>query len=290
MAFISVLLSLFIERFLGSMESLRRLDWFDALSRWLRSHLPENTLWDGPLGVLLLMGSQVLGVTLLSYFISGFWLPLGFVFSVFVLLYCYGPRDLESEIEAFIDARERDDEESAEWHAESLLGDDRPGNSHALTRSMMEHIFVETNERLLGVIFWFVVLGPTGAILYRLSCQAKFSQRDDTDHFSESVRHLHDILAWVPARICALSYALSGSFEDAFLAWRQNSSEYADLTRGILISTGFAALQKEHWKGAEDDHPEMSTEDIRATLTLVQRTQLVCLAILAFFTLAGWLS
>ena len=197
---------------------------------------------------------------------------------------------LEAEVEAFVDARERGDEESAEWHAASLLGDDRPENSHALTRSLMEHIFVETNERLLGVIFWFVILGPAGAILYRLSCQAKFIQRDNSGDFALSVRHLHDILAWVPARICALGYALSGSFEDAILTWRKEAPEYSDVTRGVLMSAGFGALQKERWNGSDETHPEMSTENIKETMTLIKRTQLVCLAIMALFTLAGWLS
>jgi membrane protein required for beta-lactamase induction len=289
MAFISVLISLFIERLLGSMESMRRFGWFEAYGRWLRRHLPESGPWDGPLGVLILMGAPVLAVTLLSYFISGIWLPLGFIFAVFMLLYSYGPRDLEAEVEAFVDARERGDEESAEWYAASLLEGDRPENSHALMRTLMEHIFVETNERLLGVIFWFVVLGPTGAILYRLSCQEKFNQRDHDDGFAVSVRHLHDILAWVPARICALGYALGGSFEDAIFAWRKESDDWSDHTRGVLISSGFGALQKDRWNGAEKAHPEMSTEDIKATVTLVKRTQLVCLAILALLTLAGWL-
>ena len=289
MAFISVLISLFAERFLGSMESMRRFDWFDTYCRWLRRHLPESTPWEGPFGVLLLMSAPVLGVTLFGYFVGELWLPLGFVFSVLMLLYCYGPRDLEAEVEAFVDARERGDEESAEWHADSLLGDDRPENSHALTVTMMEHIFVETNERLLGVIFWFVVLGPTGAILYRLSCLEKFNQRQHTDGFAVSVRHLHDILAWVPARICALGYALSGSFEDSIFAWRKEASAYSDATRGVLISSGFGALQKERHNDSEDPHPDISNEDINATMTLFKRTQLVCLAFLALLTLAGWL-
>lgn len=290
MALISVLISLFIERLLGSMESMRRFGWFDALCRWLRSNLPKSTPWDGPLGVLLLVGTPVLSVTLASYIVGEIWLPLGFIFSVFVLLYCYGPRDLEADIEAFVDARERGDEASAEWHAASLLAGDVPKNADALTHKLMEHIFVETNERLLGVVFWFVVLGPTGAILYRLSCQAKLSQRDHDDGFAVSVRHLHDILAWLPARICAFGYALGGSFEDAILAWRKESADWSDYTHGVLISTGFGALQKERRNDAEKIHPETSIEDIKATVTLVKRTQLVCLAILALLTLAGWLS
>ena len=60
---------------------------------------------------------------------------------------------------------------------------------------------------------------------------------------------LHGILAWIPARLAALSYALAGSFEDAVGNWRSAvdsaGAGVLDRAEGLLARVGKGSLQAE---------------------------------------------
>jgi len=189
MALIAILLSILIERFLGSLEEMRRFNWFDALLAWVRGFS-----WsDGAGGTAVAVGVPVLAVMLAAHLLNALWWPLAFLFALLVLIYSLGPKDLEAQVEAFLDARERGDDESAWLHARDLLGDAEVTNARELTRAMVEAVLVEANERFLGVFFWFVVLGPAGALLYRLSYQLSCGVDGDSD-FAVAARRLHYLL------------------------------------------------------------------------------------------------
>jgi AmpE protein len=287
MALIAILLVLTLERLLGAMEGLRNYRWFDRWSGWVRGQLPAEAPWQGVVGLIILLLPPLLAGYLIIHLVAGLWAPIFFLFSVVVLLYCLGPRDLEAEAEAFIAARERDDEESAMWHATVLIGKDLPNNSHALTRQITENILTEANSRLLAVIFWFLVFGPFGAVLYRLAALVRTDEKEEAG-LAEAARKLMWLLDWIPARLCALGYALSGNFVDAIQGWRETAASYRDTNHGVMIATGLGALG--HVDSSSDDEevvPEHETVRINETLALVRRMMLVYLVILALLTLAG---
>ncbi len=288
MALIVVLISLVVERLLGSMEELRRFGWFVAYTRWAASRMARYSWFNGPLGTLLILLPLLVPVFAINYYLNGLWLLFGMVFSVFILLYCYGPRDLEAEVEAFVDARSRGDEESACWHAAELIGsDDEVDSSAELTKQIMENIFIEANERLLAVVFWFVVLGPGGALLYRLSSLIRAETADEGDNgVMEAGVRLHLLLAWLPARLCAIAYALAGSFVEAMHDWRQVKGSWFENSRKVLIVSGFGALRI---KPDEIEDDSRACEQVNESMALVRRAVLVFLSLIALFTLAGWM-
>jgi membrane protein required for beta-lactamase induction len=284
MSLIAILLSLVLERLLGSMEELRRFDWFLAYHHWLAPRLARFHSLNGSLGLLLLLLPLIVPVVVLDHYLSGLWQLLSLPFAVLILLYCFGPRDLEAEVEAFVDARSRGDEESACWHAAELLGDGEVTNSGGLTRRIMENIFVEANERLLAIVCWFVLLGPGGALLYRLSAQLPVAEGEDG--IGEAGRRLHLLLAWLPARLCSIAYALAGSFVEAFHGWRSVNLEWSESSRVLLIASGFGALRVEPGEIEDDSH---ACEQVNESIALVRRAVLVFLALLALATLIGWM-
>ncbi|MDH5785750.1 MAG: regulatory signaling modulator protein AmpE [Chromatiales bacterium] len=287
MALIIILISLAIERFLGSMEELRRSGWFIAYSRWASARLAQYESLNGPVGLLLILLPLIVPVMLLVHYLSGIWLLVGVPFSILVLLYCFGPRDLEAEVEAFVDARRRGDEESACWHANVLLGEeDEVDNSAELTKNIMENIFVEANERLLAVIFWFVMLGPAGALLYRLSSLIAPAEGEEPEGVVEAGMRLHQLLVWVPARFCAIAYALAGSFVEALHNWRQVECHWYLSSRQVLIAAGFGALRMDISEIEEDS---TACDQIIEAMAMVRRAVLVSLSIIAMLTLAGWM-
>lgn len=284
MALIAILLGIFLERFLGSLEEMRRFSWLDLLAQQVR----RQPWADGPAGVAAVVLVPVLAVLLLGALFSAIGWPLFFLFAVLVLLYSFGPRDLEAEVEAFLDARERGDEESAMLYAGDLLGSTSVDNSRKLTRAMLETMLAEANERFFGVVLWFIVLGPVGALLYRVSALMQRSTAAEQSAFAGAARRLHHILAWLPARLAALGYALSGNFVDAMHYWREEAPKWLEDSRFILVASGFGALRYQPVDD-EDVPADLAEEDsyIREALALIRRAALVWLAVLAIFTLAG---
>lgn len=289
MFLIAILLSLIAERFLGSMAELRRFEWFRRYTGFVKRGLSNLPYLNGPVLVLLLLVPVLVITALIDYYLSNLWFLFGLAFAMVVLLFSFGPTDLEAEVEAFVDARERGDEESAIWHAGELLGSDLPTHSAQLTRRIMENILVEANERLLAVVFWFVLLGPAGALLFRLAQQLVKEEGENGDDFAEAARRLHHLLAWVPARVCVLAYALAGSFVESIHAWRTEPSAWPESTRRVLIAAGLGALRYEDGE-IEEGNDKQNLDMVNETLSLVRRAVLVFISMIALLTLAGWMA
>jgi len=286
MALITVLLSLLIEHYLGTLEEFRRYRWFTEFTDRVRAALPER-LADSPLAVALVLGLPTLVVLVLAAALAETWLVLGLGFGLLVLLYSFGPQDLEARVEAWLEARERDDEESARWHVAEILGADMPEDPQQIARTVMETALVEMHERLLAVVFWFVAFGPAGALLYRLAALLRNRTRNDDSAFAEWAARVHYALGWIPARLTALGYAAAGSFVDALQYWREEAGKWRDVNRGVLIAAGLGALQ---YGAVESAGKEAELDDMRATIALLRRTLVVWVAALAVITLAGWTS
>lgn len=288
MSLIAILISLLIERFLGSLESLRSFGWLQRYSRWLLAKLPENS-WRGPLAVILILAGPTALVVLLGYALDDLAWLLGFIFSIVVLLYSIGPKDLEAEVEAYVDAMERGDDESANWHASELLCETVEHDNATKNRLIMECILYQAHERLLGVLFWFVLLGPMGALLFRLCSQLRDNQHDSDDDFHAAIERMHHILAWLPVRITALAYALGGSFVEAMHQWREEADSWDDRNRGVLVTAGLGAMRYDSSAdlGAEAESNDCKTALIGETMALARRAVLVFLMMLALLILSG---
>ncbi|MCW8828651.1 MAG: regulatory signaling modulator protein AmpE [Gammaproteobacteria bacterium] len=289
MALIAIIISLVAERFLGSMEEFRRFGWFRRYAGWLLPRLSPYRYLNGPAGVILLLLIPLGVVSAVDYYLGQWWVVLSLLFSVLVLLFSFGPTDLEAEVEAYIDARERGDEESACWHASELLGEEPPEGAGVLARRIIENTLVEANERVLAILLWFLLLGPAGALMYRLTSQLElYTTRHGGEALAEPVQRLHAILAWLPGRICAFSYALAGSFVDALQAWGRQQESWHENNRAVLIASGLGALG--YHEGDETAEQEGDSEVVHETLDLVRRAVLVFLSVIALFTLAGWMA
>ncbi len=291
MELIAILLSLVVERFLGTMEEFRRFDWFRRYSGWLLARLSSVQGANGPLGILLILLVPVVLVLVAEYYLTHWWIVLGLAFSVLVLLFSFGPHDLEAQVEAYVEAEERDDQESALEHAAVLLGENTAGAEGERTRRIIETSLVEANERMFAVLIWFLVLGPTGAVLYRLTSQlANNTWNEEQAGIATAAQRLHAILDWPSSRLCALAYAFAGSFVDALHAWRiqERQDDWEEGSHLVLIASGMGALG--YIPGEEEDGHEHDISLLHETLALIRRAVVVFLGIAALFTLAGWMS
>jgi len=292
MVLIAILIALGAERLFPTLYTLRRFDWLGGFSSWLRPRL--GALGKGASGVLLVIGSLVL-LTGLAWFLlfQLHWL-LGFAFSVTVLLLCLGPIYLDDQVELYLQAREGGDAEAAHQAASDLLHAQVSGPSFQLNRAVTESILVQANERLFAVLFWFAVLPPFGAALYRLSLVLRqaTTKSQEKSEFSQAAVTLQAILDWVPARLVALGYATTGSFIDALSHWRSSRADWVgkwDVSNtGTLVSSGIGALRLHEETTPAPEDVQAEIHEIKSAQALVWRTLVMWIVIIALMVLVGW--
>lgn len=296
MSVLALLLALLLERGLTHLFHLRE-------PRWLDAYFDRVTRLLGSAGGVSLAGSvlavllPVLPVAIVDYALGSHLLGLPqFAFAVLVLLLSFGPRDLRDEVDEYVTALERGERDDALRLAGELLEGDAASRGAGRREAVEEAIFVQANNRIFGVIFWFMVLGPAGAWAFRVSDlmrrRAAFeaARRGDAaipvDHRASAL--LHGLLAWIPARLAAGAYALAGSFEDAVGSWRiavdRAAEGLLDRTENLLARVGTASLQPS-LAGLAPAVLDVATA--RGAWRIVRRAAWIWLAAVALLVLAG---
>ena len=297
MSVLALLLALVLERGLTRLFHLREPRWLDA---WFDRASRALGRGGGGVGLagaaltLLLPVLPVLAVDLaLGSRLHG--LP-HFAFAVVVLLLSLGPRDLRDEVDDYVAALERGDRDEAGRRANELLEGDAASRGAGRRDAVEEAIFVQANNRIFGVIFWFMVLGPAGAWAFRVSDlmrrRAAFEAARSGDRATKARGSapalLHGLLAWIPARLAAFAYALAGSFEDAVGSWHiavdRAAEGLLDRTEDLLARVGKASLQP-GLAGLEPAALDVATAS--GAWRIVRRAAWLWLAVVALLVLAG---
>ncbi len=286
MNLISILIALAVETFYRPIQEWRRYNWFYRYADMLYKRLQGQGWRDGPLGVILIVGSVVFGVWLLNAMLDGVAAFFSFLFGIVVLIYTIGPRDLEEEVEEFQAAVARGDYEAGEIYATRILGYDVSGSPTEAVRQVKEGLVIEANSRLFGILLWFMLLGPVGAALFRLSCELKSQTSQLESGYAAAAHDLYRIMIWLPARLVVLGFALAGSFVDTVSMWKSFADIWRVDSEALLIESGLGAIS--HEPHTEDEVVTADLEAVAQIMALIKRTLLVWLAALALLTLTGW--
>lgn len=298
MTLIAILLSLILERTVEAMRDYRRFDWFDRYTDKVLSWIKDYKL-SGPVSVLLVMLMPVVAVIILNIIFHDALLGLlSLAFSVVVLFICLGPKDLDSQIDTFLEAWKDENEDASREAAEDILEGAPPESLKSLQQEMVEKILLASNDRLLAPIFWFTVFsvmgsGPLGVVLYRLAYNLNRRFADNDSPFSEAAKRLHDILAWLPAHMVALAFAMAGSFVDAIHAWRERKSAWRDDwqagVEATILAGGLGALQMHDVNSDAEVTAADVHESVSSAKGLVLRALVISIVLIALITLFGGL-
>jgi membrane protein required for beta-lactamase induction len=297
MTLIAILVSLAISRTVAAVHGWRRLAWFVDFAGWAHARMRAVSVWNGPAGVFAIVAPVVFVTGWLYGTLSG-WLGLfGFLFAVLVLAISIGPDDVDKQVEQLLDAWERDDGTAAEHRLAALTSGIAAADAprEAL---VVDQLLAATSTQLLGILFWFTVLGPMGAIVYRLSSMLVGLARTwdaGWRPFTDAAEVLHGVLDWLPARLTALGYAITGSFVDALHLWRNvgvaASGDWVANNRAVVIASGRGALQLDTAPpdiAADESAREFWFGQLTSAQALTRRTVVLWLAMIAILTLAGW--
>jgi membrane protein required for beta-lactamase induction len=296
MTLIAVVLALLLERALARVLHLREAGWVGGYYCWLRGRIAASgaavQAVGSVAGLLILVLPVALGAVALDR-----WLPslTWVIFAAIVLVFSLGPRDLDEELEDYIAAEAAGDSDRARAAAAVIIEHDAAQRREARAASVEEAAFVQANNRVFGVLFWFVLLGPTGlgpvaAWLFRSSDLLRRAAIADPARLpavAGCFERIHFALAWLPARLVALSYALAGSFEEA----RREMGRRVDavgrmMERNdlLLVLAGRGALAKINATEVAVAAPA------QAALRLVRRTLLIWLTVIALLSLGAWVA
>jgi adenosylcobinamide-phosphate synthase len=111
-----------------------------------------------------------------------------------------------------------------------------------VVRLAIEEALLAAHRHVFGVLLWYVLLpGPSGAILYRLAALLAARWRH-LGAFGRFARRAFHVLEWPAVRVTAASFALVGDFEDAVYCWRTQARGWADPDAGLVLAAGAGAM------------------------------------------------
>lgn len=249
-----------LDRLVGEPKRLHPLVGFGRLAGALEARLNSASLssrqhqWRGLLAWALLVMLPTTCLTLAITALSG---PIQVVLSTILLYLVIGGRSLQEHADWVRDDLSAGNFADARMHVSWLVSrDTRQLDETGISKACVESVLENGNDALFAPIFWFCVLGPSGAVLYRLAntLDAMWGYRTNRYlNFGRAAAKLDDALNYIPARLTALSYALAGNTKQALLCWQTQAAGWDSPNAGPVMAAGAGALDL-RLGGAADYH------------------------------------
>ena len=174
-------------------------------------------------------------------------------------------------------------------------------NAAEISRVAIELGLLQAHRYVLGPIFWFVVLGPVGPVVYRAAdlLAGRWGKllQPEQRAFALFAERAFFWIDWLPARITAASFAIAGNFEDAAYCWRSQAAGWGRGAEGVVLASGAGALGVKlggvlREEGMLNQRPdlgigdEVDVEDLRGAVGLIWRALVLWLFLLLLVSLA----
>lgn len=288
MTIVSILIAFALCHFIRELGRLRRFEWLKAVTQACNDKLSDVPGWSGVTGFLFYFGVPLLIVALLDLVLVGALGTLGgFLLSLAVLIYTFGPHDLDTDISAIIHA---DDDDAQAKAFRELLGENPPEDEGQCQAKAVRAVFREALQRWFGTIFWFAVLGIYGAILYRIADRITEGDLDLPEEQYIMFMRLRQVLDWPAAQLMTLALAIATDFDSVYSAWKQyhdkeghglfeGNNDFLYTAAGRIVLSGHAA------RDGYADQLDGPLASLKQAMDLVWRVLGVWLTVLAVLLL-----
>ncbi len=222
--------------------------------------------------------------------------PLQLLFEIFVLYFAIGANSLETHAHRIIEPLKNNDLHSARKNIAMIVSRDTSKMQQPeIIRATVESVLENGNDAIFAAIFWYLLAGIPGVLAYRLinTLDAMWGYRNQRyRYFGWAAARLDDVINWLPARLCALTYALLGNWELALRSWRHQAAKWDSPNAGPVIAAGAGALGVSlggeaiygglvHHRPVVGNGPEPKLADIAKSIHLINRGIIVWLIIAA---------
>ncbi len=259
---------------LGEPRRFHPLVGFGDWANYLEQRLNIGERWQGILAVILAVSPFVL----FAWLLSDIW-----IIAVVLLYIAIAPRSLSEHAWAVQSANDLD--EARQQVSKIVSRDTKDLDAEGVTRATIESVLENGNDAIFAAIFWYLLAGLPGLVLYRLTntLDALWGYRNERFlHFGWAAARLDDVLNLIPARLTALSYACVGNFATAVDCWYKQASSWYSPNAGPVMAAGAGALQvtlgeSAHYHGQIKNRPTLGTgnpptaNDIGRAVELIHR-------------------
>ncbi len=287
---LAILAALALDTLLGEPRRFHPLVGFGRLALALERRWHGDTVWRGLVAVLVLLIPFILLAALTRF------VPHGILLDTLLLYLAIGWQSLGTHARRVRDALLVNNLPEARRCVGLMVSRDTlPLDPANVSKATVESVLENGNDAVFGAIFWFVVAGAPGAILYRLAntLDAMWGYRNERyRRFGWAAARLDDALNFIPARLTALSYALAGLTQAALRCWRQQGLYWKSPNAGPVMAAGAGSLGVQlggpaSYHGAIQHRPSLGegrapdAEDIDNALQLIRHSLMIWVVALA---------
>jgi adenosylcobinamide-phosphate synthase len=221
---------------------------------------------------------------------------------VLLLWFALGAKSLRQHIAPIARALSLGDIDDARRLTSRIVSRDTSNaDENALSRAAVESALENGNDAIFGALFWFAIAGGPGALMFRLAntLDAMWGYRTPRYlRFGWAAARFDDVLNFIPARLTAASYALTGDTGMAWHCWRSQARAWDSPNAGPVMASGAGSLNvliggAAVYHGVLEHRPTLGAghdatpRHVVAALRLVERSTLLWLATLLVFALSS---
>jgi adenosylcobinamide-phosphate synthase len=302
MKFLSLLVALALEQALPLRQGNRVHEAFNRCAELLEAHLNGGQRRHGVTAWLLAVLPVVVAVAAVSWLLHGLNPAAALAWNVAVLYFTMGFRRFSHSFTEIQQALRAGDLAAARQYLSAWRGEPASEfNAAEIARVTIEQGLLASHRHVFGPIFWFIALGPAGAVFYYAATTLAeiwgMRREPESVEFGRFATRAFFWLDWAPARLTAASFAVVGDFEDAIYCWRNQASAWNPESHGIILSAGGGALGVRlgdtlHQYGTVEYRPELGIGDeaepdhMQQAVGLIWRTLVLGMFLILLVSLA----
>ncbi len=279
MTLIAVLIALALDRYVSMLAKFRCYHWLGCYFHLAHKYLAKAKITNRLTTIILAVIPLVVVVVLLQCLFACFWYGIvGMIFNILILFYCLGSTTLfDPNAKPAKVAQAATGGQGAKQSQAAAGGQGAKQGQADTGLKTADAVLWAANVRFFAIIFWFVIFGAVGALVYRLVLLLQ-----DDGESAAAKKHLklvQDYADWIPVRLLGLGFALVGNFAKCFTAWVKGVLSWPSNNEAFLKACGAGAMDV----GGNGNKVEDAAY-------MVDRTLIVFLVVLALMTLAAWIS
>jgi len=290
MTIIAILIAFGLCHFIRELGRFRQNRWLHGWVDLGNDAFGKLPGWPGVTGFLVLIAVPLIALLLVNQFLMSLMGNTGaFLLALAVLIYTFGPRDLDTDVAAIVD---EENEERRQERLEKLLGAPAPEDRDECRIAAVESVFQQALRRWFGVIFWFAVLGVAGAFVYRLVDWLVNGDYPLSEEQKDLFGRMQEIMDWPAAQLMTLSLAIATDFDSVYQAWRKYHDEQGhglfEGDNGFLLAAAASVVMSGH--AAQDGYADQLDGPmigLQQAMDLTWRMLGVWMTVLAILLLVG---